>query len=96
MAPPWVLMLTTGFGEMASGGFLRIEPLGSVLRADVTFKLHAEERKALLEQRDMVDAQVAAHGVDEGELALVAGAVFEALLAFGGGKPGELGVYLLG
>jgi hypothetical protein len=81
---------------MAPGGFLRIEPLGGVLRADVAFKLHVEKWKALLEQRDVIDAQIAAHGVDENELALAPGAVLDALLPLGGGKLGNLGVDLVG
>src|SRR5262249_37595190 len=83
-------------GEMASGGFLRIEALGRVRRADVALKLHREKREALLEQRDMIDAQVAAHGVDEHELAFAAGAPLESVLTLGAGKAGELGIDLLG
>src|SRR5215467_1824149 len=80
---------------MASGGLLRIEALGRVRRADVAFKLHREKWKTLLEECEVVDAQVAAHGMDEGELALAAGAIFESFLALGGGNLGELGVDLL-
>ena len=80
---------------MAAGGLLGVEALGGVLRADVAFQLDVEERIALLEQRDVIDAEIAAHGVDEDELAFLAGAVFDALLALGGRQLGEFGVDLL-
>jgi hypothetical protein len=44
----------------------------------------------------VIDAQIAAHGVDENELALAPGAVLDALLPLGGGKLGKLGVDLVG
>src|SRR5262245_61133876 len=81
---------------MTSGGFLRIEPFGGILRADITFELHREKREALLEQRDVIDTQSPAHGVDENELALTPGAVLDAFLPLDGGKLGELGIDLVG
>src|SRR5262249_23070909 len=55
-----------------------------------------EERVSLLEQRGVVGREIAAHGVDEDELALLASALLDTLLALGGGKLGEVGVELFG
>ena len=81
---------------MASRRLFGVETLGCVLRADIAFERYVEERIALPEQRDMVDAQAAAHGVDEDEPALFAGAVLEALLPFGRRQGSKLFVDFLG
>ena len=83
-------------GEVTARGLLGVEALGCVLRADVAFEIDAEERVALLEQCDVIGTEIAAHGVDEDELALLARAVLDALLALGGGKFGEVGVEFFG
>src|SRR5215204_4529990 len=81
---------------MPPRGFLGVEALSGVLRTDIAFQLDGEERIALLKQCNVIDAEIAAHGVDENELAFLAGALLDALLPFGGRQFGKISVNFFG
>lgn len=80
---------------MGAGGLLGDQALGGVLRPDAG-GVDGDERIAPGEQGDMRLVEIVAPGVDEDQLAFMAGALLQPRLALRRRKCGQLGIEPLG